>query len=293
MPDGTSISLAGDISKPADTLIKKVSKAVGGIFAPYQVERMAKADAAAMIIKAETEIEIADIQRRAMHRFIDEETQRQKNIEDITAKAVPQLNENSNPDKMEDDWVTNFFDKSRIVSDGEMQNLWSRVLAGEANVPGTYSKRTVNFLSDLDKTDAQAFSKLCGYVWTIGELTPLVFDIENEIYKKHGVDFDTITHLDSIGLIQFEALTGFARGGCAKRFSWGYYGRFLTIEMPKDLDNTVETGKALFTKIGRELAPISGGKPVNGFFEYVCDKLEKQITKPKIAFAGPPHAAFA
>jgi hypothetical protein len=39
MPDETNNSLInlGDIAKPADTLIKKVSKAVGGIFEPYQI----------------------------------------------------------------------------------------------------------------------------------------------------------------------------------------------------------------------------------------------------------------
>ena len=31
------------------------------------------------------------------------------------------------------DWVVNFFDKSRIVFDKEMQGLWSHVLVGEAN----------------------------------------------------------------------------------------------------------------------------------------------------------------
>ena len=34
---------------------------------------------------------------------------------------------------MEEDWIANFFDKCRIVSDSEMQSLWARVLAGEAN----------------------------------------------------------------------------------------------------------------------------------------------------------------
>ena len=67
-----------------------------------------------------------------------------------------------------------FFEKSRIVSDNEMQELWSRVLAGEANDPGTYSKRTVNFLSDLDKGEAALFTKLCGFVWLMGNLVPLV-----------------------------------------------------------------------------------------------------------------------
>ena len=119
-------------------------------------------------------------------------------------------------------------------------------------------------------------------IWIIGELTPLLFDIENDIYKKHGVDFATVTHLNGIGLIQFETFTGFAQTGCPKRFSWSYYGRLLTIEMPKVLDNNVQIGKALLTKVGRELAPISGSKSVDGFYEYVCDQVENQITKPKI-----------
>ena len=53
MADDPSISLVnlGDITKPADTLIKKVSKAVGGIFAPYQIKRIAKAEAARLLSK--------------------------------------------------------------------------------------------------------------------------------------------------------------------------------------------------------------------------------------------------
>ena len=45
MSEDKSISLVnlGKLSKPANTLIKKVSDAVGGIFAPYQITRVAKA----------------------------------------------------------------------------------------------------------------------------------------------------------------------------------------------------------------------------------------------------------
>lgn len=124
---------------------------------------MAKAKAEAAVTKAQNEIEITELHRRAANRFIEEEAQRQKNMEDITTKALPQLNPEANPDSVENDWLVNFFDKSRIVSDDEMQGLWSRVLAGEANIPGTYSKRTVNFLSDLDKAEAELFAKLCGF----------------------------------------------------------------------------------------------------------------------------------
>ena len=185
----------GDLSKPADTLIKKISDAVGGFFAPFQTKRIAKADAEAAMIKAQSEIEITDLQRRAVHRWIGEEGQRQKNMEDITAKALSHLDENATPGSMENDWLVNFFDKSRIISDNEMQELWSRVLAGEASTPGTYSKRTVNFLSDLDKADAVLFSQLCGFGWFVGEVVPLVFDTQGEIYNNLGSNFGSLNHL--------------------------------------------------------------------------------------------------
>jgi hypothetical protein len=226
MAEGTSNSLVnlGDISKPADTLIKKVSKAVGGFYAPYQIRRIAKAEAEAAIIKAQTEIEITDLHRRAMHRFIEEEAQRQQNIESIMSKALPQLSEKSNPDAVEDDWVTNFFDKARIVSDQEMQTLWGRVLAGEANAPGTYSKRTVNVLGYRDKKDAELFQALCSFGWLVGTFTPLVFDARATIYNDHGLNFNTLTHLDSIGLVQFNNLSGFRRIGLPKTFPVFYCG---------------------------------------------------------------------
>lgn len=281
MSESTSNSLVnlGEISKPADTLIKKISKAVGGVFAPYQVKRLAKAEAEAAIIKAQTEIEVTDLHRRAMHRFIEEEAHRQKNIEDITSKAIPQLKKGAKPEEVEDDWVTNFFDKSRIVSDTQMQDLWSRVLAGESNVPGSYSKRTVNFLSDLDKVDADLFSKLCGFGWDFGNVVPLIFDIHAEIYRRNGITFNALIHLESIGLIQFNNLTGFNRVKLPKHFALYYYGKPLPLEMSNDKDNQLEIGKVLLTKTGEELAPICGSKSVDGFWEYVQDQWKQHLPK--------------
>lgn len=283
MPEGTSNSIVslGDITKPADTLIRKVSQAVGGVFAPYQIKRIAKAEAEAAIIKAQSEIQITDLHRRAMHRFIEEEGQKQKNIEEITNRALPQLLEGSDASKMEDDWVTNFFDKSRIVSDSEMQDLWARVLAGEANAPGTYAKRTVNFLGDLDKSDAEQFAALCGFGWIVGNIVPLVFDVEAEIYNKHGVNFNSLIHLESIGLIQFNNLGGYRRLKLPKKFAVAYYSTPLVLELAKDLDNELGIGVVLLTKVGQELAPICGSKPVPGFYDYVKERWKAHLPPPK------------
>lgn len=295
MSEGTSNSIVslGDVAKPADTLIKKVSKAVGGVFAPYQIKRIAKAEAEAAIIKAETEIQITDLHRRAMHRFIEEEAQRQNNIEQITNKALPQLEPTSDASKMDDDWVTNFFDKSRIVSDSEMQDLWARVLAGEANAPGTYSKRTVNFLGDLDKADAESFAKLCGFGWVIGNVVPLVFDVQAEIYNQHGVTFNSLSHLESIGLIQFNNIAGFTRLKLPKQFHVFYYGTPLLLEMPNENENQLELGHVLLTKMGLELAPICKSRPVAGFSDYIKERWAHFLPKPETEQDGADQSATA
>jgi len=290
MPETTSNSIVnlGDISKPADTLIKKVSKAVGGIFAPYQLKRMAKAEAEVAILKAETDNHIKEIHRRAMHRFIDEEAKRQENIESITGKTLPLLNENAKPDEVEDDWITNFFDKARIVSDSQMQQLWSRVLAGEANAPGTYSKRTVNFLSDLDKTDAAFFGNLCGFAWGIGGAFPLIFDTEKEFYRENQINFQTLSHLESIGLIKFNQLEGFIRIGLPKRFHAAYYGMRLQLEMPGEANNRLEVGSVLLTKVGQELARVCSSKPVPGFFEFVRERWKRFLPTAETTSSDAP-----
>ncbi len=271
----------GNLSKPADTLIKKVSSAIGGFFAPYQVRRMAKAEAEAALIETQSEIEITGLHRRAVHRWIEEEAQRQKNMEEITARALPHLDQDATPDSVEDDWLVNFFDKSRIVSDNQMQDLWSRVLAGEANTPGTYSKRTVHFLSDLDKADAQLFLKFCGFGWMIGTVVPLIFDVEADIYNSHGINFGSLSHLESIGLVQFNDLTGMVLRNLPKELTLHYYGEPLLLELPKDTANELGIGKVLLTRVGQELAPICGSAPVEGFREFVMDKWEQYLPKPE------------
>ncbi|MDX6766164.1 MAG: DUF2806 domain-containing protein [Candidatus Methylacidiphilales bacterium] len=274
MSDDQSISLVnlGKLSKPADTLIKKVSSAVGGLFEPWQIERVAKAQAKANLIKAQSEIQVTNLHRRAMCRFVEEEAQRQDNMENITAKALPQLEENSDPSLIEDDWVTNFFDKSRIVSDDEMQQIWAKVLAGEANSPGTFSKRTVNFLGDLDKRDAELFQNLCSFGWNVGAFTTLIFDPMAEIYNKKGINFNSLVHLDSIGLVQFQGLAGFNRTGLPKMFAASYCGKPLNLVLPNEENNELPIGHVILTNLGMELVTVCNSPGVDEFIDYVKEQ---------------------
>ncbi len=218
------------------------------------------------MLRAESQLQITDLHRRALHRFLEEEAKKQTNIEKITQKALPHVDENAAPDKIEDDWITNFFDKCRLISDSEMQRLWSRVLSGEANVPGSYSKRTVDFLSSLDKRDAEIFTRLCTFKIEIGDVVPMVYNLESEIYSRHEINFNSLSHLESIGLIQFDGMTSFARSKLPEKITVLYYGSPADLEFPGAENNQMILGMVLLTQIGQELAPICNSSPDPGNF---------------------------
>jgi Protein of unknown function (DUF2806) len=272
MDDTNSLVSLGDLTKPANTLVEKISDAIGGIFKPYQIKRVAQAEAEADKIHAVAQIEITDLQRRAMARFFAEEAKKQDNIEAITRKALPEVTEQARPDQVEDDWITHFFDKCRLISDNEMQSLWSRVLAGQANSPGMYSKITVEILSNLEKSDAILFSKLCSFGFNIVGVFPLIYDLNHSIYTDHGINFMTVSHLENLGLIHFDHIAGYIRKGLGQKGFVQYFDNKVWIEFQKPENNELNIGHVLLTQTGQQLAPICGAQPREGFVDYVKEK---------------------
>ncbi len=266
----TSLINIGELSRPATVLIEKISGAVGTIWEPTQIRRVAQARADEAMTLAQSEIEIADLHRRAAQRFVEEETRKQSNIESITGKAIENLDPEAPVEDVDDDWITNFFEKSRIVSDDDMQNLWSHILAGEANSPGSFSRKTVNLVSDLDKSSAQLFVTLCRFVWEINDtLSPVVLNYTELLYKENGMGLFALGELDSIGLIRIGL--GFQVNNQPKNIRASYYGTPVRLSFPNESDNSLPVGKVLFTPSGEQLYPIIDATPIDGCYELVCD----------------------
>jgi hypothetical protein len=274
---GALINL-GELSKPATVLIEKVSDAVGGIAKPWQIKRVANAEAEAEKIKALAQIEISDIQQRALVRMVQEEGIKQENIENITAGAIPHLNNNADPSKVEDDWLAHFFEKSRLVSNPDMQALWSRILAGEANHPNSFSRRTVELISTLSKEDAQSFTELCSMVWNFGILECVYPYDDKNFVKEFGnmLPFAKLRHLDSIGLITFNHTSAgvFNFPESQKYLNLYYYGAPLAVELfnPGGATRPIVHGHVSLTQTGKELAAISGASPNYAYFEYILTR---------------------
>ena len=129
------------------------------------------------------------------------------NLAKIVRMAASQLHETAAPALIKDDWTANFKDKSRTCSDEEMSRLWATLLAGEANSPGSYSRKTVNVLADLDIHDAKLFSYLCHFqLMQYGydhERTIVIIDLETAwIYEEHGITKNGLAQLVGLGLIE-------------------------------------------------------------------------------------------
>ena len=256
--------------------MQRFPNAVGVLYEPRRIRARAEAEAEAEKIKALSGIELTSIQQRGIERLVNQEARKQENIERITAKAAVELPYSAKTDDLEEDWIAHFFDRCDKVSNEQMQSLWSRLLAGEATNPGTYSKRTVDFIATMDKADADLFTKFCQFVWVVGDVTPLIFDEQEGIYNNQGINFSSLKHLDSIGLISFESTSGYRKLRLPKKAMIFYYGLPTLAEFVKEDDNEMQVGKVLLTQAGKELVKICGAQKNQEFYEYAIRKLSKQ-----------------
>ena len=92
----------GGLAKPIDTLVVKISDAIGTVYEPRRIKRVAEAEANAAKIRAQSDIEMADLHYRAERRRLEEDAKQQKNIEDIIADAEPNLKEDAKPHAVDD-----------------------------------------------------------------------------------------------------------------------------------------------------------------------------------------------
>lgn len=95
--------------------------------------------------------------------------------------------------QLDDDWLNQFYNYAGSASSDDLRHAFARILAGEVSTPGTFSKRTLRSICELDHSTAQMFNHLARF--RDRENTQIIRIDDNQI------PYSTIVTLDDAGLI--------------------------------------------------------------------------------------------
>lgn len=187
------------------------------------------------------------------------------NLARILQSAHSQLAEEARPESVGDDWFANFREKARTCSDEEFAKLWASLLAGEVNRPGSYSRKTVNILGDMDVQTARMFASLCKY--TLTTETGIVLVVPREVTGPK-ISHNALSKLKGLGLVDF--VEGHDLELSSSTGLTGYDGGLLEIKnAPDSMRGMVNRGSVHLTPFGKELAGLC--LPVGDQTEAVSD----------------------
>ena len=200
--------------KPLAKLIEVISKGLGTLYEPRKIRQNAKAEAEAIRIIAEAKAEalintnplILEQYIRLEKLRLTKEFTELNNIDEVVGKASQELlGKSVSDDKIDMDWANHFFESVKQISNERMQLIWAKILAGEIQRPGSFSRRTMSAVRNLSQEEAKIFQNLCSrsFSWV---RTGECFYIRKSAKKKYGqtsfyIPDKDLETLESLGLI--------------------------------------------------------------------------------------------
>ncbi len=263
----------GKLSKPAEILVNRTCDAIGAAVKPWQIKRIAQANADASLIETEADIkksrmlaqagvESSEIAQRAVSRLVQEEIQKQENIERVLSLAIDKLSASANPSQIPDDFLTDLFDRCRKTSNADMQKMWADILAQEANRPGTISQATLSIVERFSRRDAENFTKLCSANFHING--PSRNCCNHATKDLIGLNYEDYMELEALGVIRYDGfgrfvITSEADDNQESVHHFSISGKegdaLVTTEKSKKINLSV--GHVMLTRAGMELAFVA------------------------------------
>jgi hypothetical protein len=148
---------------------------------------------------------------------------------------------------LDEDWLNTFERFAEDASTERLQKLWGRVLAGEIKSKGTYSKRTLRFIAELDNQAASSCQEVARHL--IGDFIP------RRAEYNEGPVFQALFEVQQLGLL--DGATGI--GGLSKHFTLSgagtslIHGRTLCLLLEGAPGTKMEFSAAVLTGTGREV----------------------------------------
>lgn len=260
--------LAG-LSKPLEKLIDCIGNGVGKSLNALFTKKMADANAYEInalkdaLGDSESEITINrngttitlknQPEKIVLDCMLDKESKKLENTSKIIQNTANILKdkESVSSDPVDNDWLTRFFRIAEDVTNEDMQNLWSKILADEIEKPNSYSLRTLELLKDLSCDEAKLFTKfvsLCFSFPNDGKLRSLN---DRNFLRNYGISLEDMILLEELNLVSSSLSFKIEP---STKFPFIYCDKLILIENKSNSSNSFWVYS--LTTIGQEISSI-------------------------------------
>ena len=176
---------------------------------------------------------------------------------------------------IDEDWLYTWRDFAGKVSTEDLQRLWGGILAGEVKSPGSFSIRTLNFLRELSKSEAEQISQLVRYV-----VEGRIIKSQSQYLENHGMHLSKLLEMQELGLLSgVESLglnTQFRTTNPDKfRLPLRSNGKVLVVESD-DATKEVKLDVYLLTQVGAQLLTLGSFEPDLEYLRLIGKEIVKQ-----------------
>lgn len=143
---------------------------------------------------------------QAHKRVVEREKLRMINYMSVVAFAAEQ---NINPqsiNKIDLDWLNQHYERASMYSNTDLQRLWGRILAGETEQPGSYSKQVLSIVDLISPHEAEIFQKLLSFLFYIDGKPYIIIHSKGVLGEiKTDFTYNDLIQLQGIGLISIDS----------------------------------------------------------------------------------------
>ncbi len=203
------------------------------------------------------------------------DARRAKNMVDIIMLALPYIEESADPKQLDDDWLTDYFDKVSKIQSEDLKNIWSRLLSHEINNPNSISKRLLHNLFLMNRQTAEHFlnlSRFCFYDRYNDIVHPIIYIKNNQnLYLKYNITTETLKELESHFLIELNYDSGFAFKNKIYLMYTSHYVDLIANNIPIGNVRLTSDGQELFKMIEKQNSNTIFNLTVQKFLNKYCE----------------------